>query len=159
MKVVLVMYKDEERRDFPVAKGVTVVGRARECDLRIPTRDTSRRHCEITVSDKGVAVRDLNSSNGVFVNGRRVEESRLNAGDKLTIGPVRFIVQIDGKPATIKPSDTALALEDADASAVTAVKMDKETTEIDDILEIDEIDLDLDDVILDDEDEEKDEMK
>ncbi len=158
MKIVLVMFKDEERREFPLKPGATVLGRARDCDLRIPTRDTSRRHCEIIVSEKGAIIRDLNSSNGTMVNGQRVAEHVLKAGDKIGLGPVSFIVQIDGKPEHIHAADAAPLLEDADASAVTAVELERGDSSSGDVLDLDELDLELDDLDLeldDDEDDDK----
>jgi len=92
-----------QRKDFPVVGEVTVVGRGEECGLRIPLTDVSRRHCELRIEDNGVVVADLSSSNGTFVNGKKVTESRLRPGDKLTLGPVVFVVQIDGRPATVLP--------------------------------------------------------
>lgn len=153
MQVVLVMFRDEERRDFPLRRGKTVLGRARECELRVPTRDTSRHHCEVIVTDDRALLRDLNSSNGTFVNGKRVAEAKLSAGDRLSIGPVTFIVQIDGKPAKINPADAAPLLhEDADASAVTAMKLDRDEADVDEILGLDDLELELDEDLLDDDD-------
>jgi len=137
MKVVLVMFKDEERREFPLADKSTVVGRRPDCDLRIPTGDVSRQHCEIAVGDDKVIVRDLGSSNGTYVNGKRVAESKLSAGDRLEVGPVMFIVQIDGKPREIKPADLVPQRE-------TAAEEGEE-----EILDLDELDLELDDVLAD----------
>jgi len=103
MNVVLVMFKEKERRDFPLADPKTILGRRQDCQLRIPTRDVSRQHCEVVVNAKNITVKDLGSSNGTFVNGKRVAETELKAGDLLRIGPVTFTVQVDGKPAKIEP--------------------------------------------------------
>ena len=146
MKVVLVMFKDEERREFPLTDKSTVVGRRQDCALRIPTGDVSRQHCEIAVGDDQVIVRDLGSSNGTYVNGKRVAESKLNAGDRLEVGPVVFVVQIDGKPREIKPADVVPSRETAGEEGE------------EEILDLDELELDdavgsLD--VLSDEDEEE----
>ena len=160
MEVVLVMFKDDEQRAFPLSVTKTIVGRRQDCDLRIPTRDVSRRHCEISYDDQQVTVRDLGSSNGTYVNGKRVAETALQPGDQLAVGPVTFVVQINGKPATIKPEDTAPHLEEA-AEPFAPVPADGVDT--DDILDLGDIDFDLDDptsaieAILDKEDEEEEE--
>ena len=107
MNVVLVMFKDDERRDFPISAEKTVLGRRQDCHLRIPTKDVSRQHCELLLKGSALTARDLGSSNGTFVNGKRIAESQLKAGDRLRLGPVTFVVQIDGKPAKIKPEDAA----------------------------------------------------
>ncbi len=114
--VRLVMFKDEERRDFTLEPGSTVIGRRHDCDLRVQTADVSRQHCEIVNGPNGVTVRDLESSNGTFVNGGQVSEHELEAGDRLRVGPAIFVVQIDGVPETISPQDTAVDLVDLGSS-------------------------------------------
>jgi len=104
MDVKLVMFKpDGRRKDIPVTTGTTVIGRGENCDLRVPLLSVSRRHCEVSMGDDGLKVKDLASSNGTYVNNGRVNESALEAGDRLVIGPVVFTVQIDGVPEEISP--------------------------------------------------------
>ncbi|MBP9025869.1 MAG: FHA domain-containing protein [Phycisphaerae bacterium] len=102
MKVVLIRFRGGQRRELPLTGERLVVGRRPDCDVRIPTLDVSRQHCELRVTDDSVKVKDLNSSNGTFVNGKRVTEAELNPGDRLQIGPVSFTVQIDGKPEDVQ---------------------------------------------------------
>ncbi|MCC7408589.1 MAG: FHA domain-containing protein [Phycisphaeraceae bacterium] len=103
MEVALVMIKaDGTRRDFALSKDRTVIGRTNSCDLRIPLSSVSRKHCELIMGDGGVSVKDLGSSNGTYHNGKRVQETKLGAGDVLVVGPVHFTVVIDGKPAEVK---------------------------------------------------------
>ena len=109
MNVTLVMFKvDGTRRDFPITRGRVVIGRKNNCDLRIPLSSVSRQHCEISVNGSDVALRDMGSSNGTFVNDNRVKETLLNAGDEITIGPVSFVIVIDGQPHDIKPVKTVV---------------------------------------------------
>jgi hypothetical protein len=99
MQVVLVMFRnDGERRSFSVVRNMTVIGRREDCDLRIPVGDVSRKHCRLVRTDDGIRIEDLGSSNGTYVNGERIQESELNAGDTVGVGPVQFIIQIDGEP-------------------------------------------------------------
>jgi pSer/pThr/pTyr-binding forkhead associated (FHA) protein len=103
MEVNLVMFKPNGmRKDFPLVGEKVVIGRAASCDLQIPLLSVSRRHCEISISDGGVKVRDLASSNGTFVNNERVNDAPLGAGDRLVIGPVVFTIQINGQPEGIQ---------------------------------------------------------
>jgi len=104
MDVNLVMFKPNgQRKDFPLAKPLMVIGRGENCDLRIPLVSVSRRHTEVSVSGGQVKAKDLASSNGTYVNSRRINEAALNAGDRLNVGPIVFTVQIDGKPEQIAP--------------------------------------------------------
>lgn len=104
MDVVLVYFKkDGERKDFPLESGKTVLGRKDNCALRVPLEQISREHCEFEVTDDSVVLRDLNSSNGTYVNNKRIAEEQLKPGDQVVVGPVVFIVQIDGEPASPEP--------------------------------------------------------
>src|SRR3954470_3335983 len=119
MQVVLVMFgADGERRQFPVSRDMTIVGRREDCDLRIPLGDVSRKHCRRVKDDDSLRMENLGSSNGTYRNGERVQEATLEPGDQLKIGPVWFVVQIDGSPATDDiqpPSMTPAAEATADA--------------------------------------------
>jgi pSer/pThr/pTyr-binding forkhead associated (FHA) protein len=67
--------------------GETVlIGRSRSCDLALRSPDASRRHAEIVLGASGWLVRDLDSTNGTFVNGERVTERPLRPGDRIEIG-------------------------------------------------------------------------
>ena len=105
MDVWLVMIGCQgRRRRFALAQREMVVGRARDCELRVALPCVSRRHCKLERDEHGsLAVRDLSSLNGTWINGRRVEQARLAAGDRLRIGPVVFQLMLDLAP----PSDHA----------------------------------------------------
>ncbi len=107
MDAKLVMFKSNgQRRDFPVSGPVTVIGRAEDCDLRVPLLSVSRRQCELRVAGSVLKAKDLASSNGTYVNNKRINEVVLKAGDRLVIGPIVFTVQIDGEPEEILPVKT-----------------------------------------------------
>jgi pSer/pThr/pTyr-binding forkhead associated (FHA) protein len=81
---------------------VLLVGRHQECDVRINSPKVSRRHCCLAMAYDRVLIRDLGSRNGVRVNGRVVDESRLYDGDELAIGPFLFRLEtLDENPETI----------------------------------------------------------
>ena len=63
-----------------------VLGRSRTCDLPVASTDASRRHAEILGTGKNFVLRDLNSTNGTFVNGQRIERHELRPGDRIQIG-------------------------------------------------------------------------
>ena len=100
MGVVMVMFRpDGQRRSFSVTRDMTVIGRREDCDLRIPLGDVSRKHCRLILDGDAIKVEDLGSSNGTYRNGERVQQAELSAGDTLQIGPVVFVLQVDGFPA------------------------------------------------------------
>jgi predicted component of type VI protein secretion system len=99
MQVVLVMFRaDGERRSFSLPRTVTVIGRREDCDLRIPLGDVSRKHCRFIADNDVLKIEDLGSSNGTFHNGVRIQEAIINPGDNVQVGPVTFVVQINGVP-------------------------------------------------------------
>ena len=93
--------KNGGQKVFPLSSNVTVIGRRRNCDLWIPLDSVSRRHCQLSVENGNLKIRDLGSRNGTFLNGNRIEEDVARAGDFIQIGPVLFGLQIDGKPEKI----------------------------------------------------------
>jgi pSer/pThr/pTyr-binding forkhead associated (FHA) protein len=74
-------------RLYPVTSSRVVLGRSRECDVRVADGNVSRRHCEIVQETPTAwALVDLGSTNGTEVNGRRVSRIRLVDGDRITLG-------------------------------------------------------------------------
>jgi pSer/pThr/pTyr-binding forkhead associated (FHA) protein len=107
MDVKLIMFKTNgQQKEFPVVTPVTTIGRGENCELRVPLLSVSRRQCEIRLAGQQLKVKDLASSNGTYVNNKRVNEAILKAGDRLVVGPIVFTVQIDGVPEEIKPVKT-----------------------------------------------------
>jgi predicted component of type VI protein secretion system len=98
----------------------TVVGRSRECGLQIASASVSRKHCELHVSDEGVSVTDLGSSNGTFVEAERLpagERRHLPSGSRLNVGGVRFVITYTAKPSESLPEPAG---QPASAAAVAA---------------------------------------
>jgi predicted component of type VI protein secretion system len=99
-----------------VDKPILLVGRHPECDIQIDSRKISRRHCCIAQVHDYLIVRDLDSTNGVRINGVRVVEGRLNSGDELTIGNHRYQVswRERGRPNVAPRAAPALEVSDED---------------------------------------------
>src|SRR5205809_4766355 len=71
---------------------IKTVGRAPRADFIVDAALVSRLHCRITAGDEKLEVVDLKSTNGTYVNGRRVHKSELRAGDRLRVGRVELVV-------------------------------------------------------------------
>ena len=79
-----------------LAGGVRTIGRATGADFIVDAPLVSRVHCRLTALPNGeLEVRDLDSTNGTFINGQRVEAGRLVSGDKLGVGRVELIALRD----------------------------------------------------------------
>jgi pSer/pThr/pTyr-binding forkhead associated (FHA) protein len=73
-------------------KPILLFGRHQECDVQLNSKKVSRRHCCLAQVADYLVVRDLGSTNGVKINGERVDEGKIHAGDELTIGNFRYQV-------------------------------------------------------------------
>jgi len=106
MDVNLVLIrKNGSQKSFPLPSQVTVIGRRHDCDLWIPLASVSKRHCQLSYSEGVLKIRDLGSHNGTILNGSPVEKAVVKAGDSIKIGPLTFVLQIDGKPEKIVQPD------------------------------------------------------
>lgn len=73
-----------------------VLGRSRDCDVVVDDANVSRRHAEIRPSGANWVVRDLGSTNGVKVNGRRIDAAQsLRSGDTLELGTTRVTFELE----------------------------------------------------------------
>ena len=72
---------------------VKTVGRATGADFIVDAALVSRVHCRLTASDDALEVIDLSSTNGTFVNDKRVEKASLSNGDRLRVGRVELTVE------------------------------------------------------------------
>jgi pSer/pThr/pTyr-binding forkhead associated (FHA) protein len=72
--------------------GVRTIGRATGADFIVDAALVSRVHCRVSaLPDGSLELRDLDSTNGTFVNGRRVETARLASGDRIQVGRVELV--------------------------------------------------------------------
>jgi Protein of unknown function (DUF3662)/FHA domain len=72
-----------------------VVGRSRECDIVMADPNVSRQHAELRREGDGWSIADLGSTNGIKVNGRRVEHAPLSDGDRITLGVTDMTFELD----------------------------------------------------------------
>jgi hypothetical protein len=82
-EVAVLSWNGQSRR---VDKRVVVLGRSRECDIQIEDANASRRHAELRQEGTTYSIVDLESTNGIEVNGRSVKRAKLEPGDVFTIG-------------------------------------------------------------------------
>ena len=75
------------------AGGRILAGRAESCDLVIPSNVVSAVHAVIEVTPKGARIYDMNSKNGVFVNGEKIVAQDLKVGDEISLGNISFTFQ------------------------------------------------------------------
>jgi FHA domain-containing protein len=95
-------------REIPLAKGETLLGRARELPGFIDSSSVSRRHARVVIAADGATIEDLDSKNGTFVGERRISTpTTLRDGDRLRLGTVRLVFKAgsEGTTATVPLGD------------------------------------------------------
>jgi pSer/pThr/pTyr-binding forkhead associated (FHA) protein len=71
---------------------VKTIGRSPGAEFMIEAALVSRLHCQLIATEDTLQVRDLGSTNGTFVNGKRVKAAELHEGDRLSVGRLELIV-------------------------------------------------------------------
>lgn len=119
--MVAILQPLKSSNPIPIDRAVVLVGRAENCDVVITgSQKISRRHCCLVQSDENYYIRDLGSTNGVWINGKRVDMQGLMAeGDHIAIGDVQFRFYPNGaaRPAPLK-KPTAVPRADLTGSGI-----------------------------------------
>jgi general secretion pathway protein A len=95
--------------------GRLVIGRTPDNDLQIDSKFISRHHCQIVTQQDSCLIEDLNSTNGIFVQSKRVRRHNLNDGDVVQVGQ-HEIMYIDERTPRVRNS-----MDPADTGAVTGI--------------------------------------
>lgn len=106
-------------RQLTVSAAETVIGRGGDCDLVLTDDGVSRRHARLQLTEEGVFLEDLGSTNGCFVGGQRVQRVLLRDDDKIVLGPDAILVfhLVD----TVEESVQAAMFQNATRDALTGL--------------------------------------
>jgi hypothetical protein len=85
-------------------RGTLTFGRIGSTDVRLDDVNVSRRHARIELRPEGCVLFDLQSTNGVLVNGRRIDQALLQDGDQITLGDTILAFQIGAGPGEANPA-------------------------------------------------------
>jgi len=102
VQLVVIVHRDDDKPCVLVAGETLSIGRGAEADLVCADPTMSGVHCELQCLDREVRIRDLESRNGVFVNGEHVREAVLHDRDQVLVGRTSFSISI-----VIEPTDSA----------------------------------------------------
>ena len=86
-------------RPIDVTRPMILVGRHSDVELRLAYPQVSRRHCRLLFEDGLWHVYDLDSRNGLFINGERMHQAALYEGDQIRVGEVTFLVTAAPQPS------------------------------------------------------------
>ena len=82
-------------KTFPL-RGRTSLGRHSDNDIFVNVDGISRKHAAISVVSDGLVLEDLDSANGTYVNGEKIQKQKLSIGDEIKLDNIRFLIQSPG---------------------------------------------------------------
>jgi FhaA, N-terminal domain/FHA domain len=82
---------DANGKQHTVDRPSTVIGRSKDCDIRLTDPNVSRRHAEVRQEGSAYWILDLGSTNGLTVNGRRQQRAQLQNEDRITVGSTELV--------------------------------------------------------------------
>jgi putative nucleotidyltransferase with HDIG domain len=116
---------------YALAEGVTVtVGRVGQCEIHIDDQAVSRRHCTLTLQGAAVAITDLSSANGTFLNEIEVKSASARAGDVIRVGSTVLELR-DPAAQTHSASRTARVAVEADKGIEPVIRRHIEPADVD----------------------------
>ena len=99
--VLVATHLDGSERRATLGMNPLVVGTSTDCELVVHDPGVSRRHCVLTLTARGVIVRDLQSKNGTAVNGTDVLEAFVSPGAVVKIGSTSLCLHLSGPPSDV----------------------------------------------------------
>jgi pSer/pThr/pTyr-binding forkhead associated (FHA) protein len=100
-----------------IRRNIFVIGSAEDANMRCLSKAISPRHCEVSLENDQVTVRDLESETGTFLNGDRLTDAcQLKHGDRLQVGRLEFVVEFDAESDPVSQFVSDL-LEEGDEEA------------------------------------------
>jgi pSer/pThr/pTyr-binding forkhead associated (FHA) protein len=126
MKVSLVVAEGAHQgKVIPIKLAKFVIGRDPQCHLRPSSASISKRHCVIVVKGDRVILRDLESTNGTFVNDEPLQgPTELHDEDRLKIGPLAFTVKLEASVSVDKPTPVPPPAGSAEEDEIAAMLLD-----------------------------------
>ncbi|MCA9063507.1 MAG: FHA domain-containing protein [Planctomycetaceae bacterium] len=115
MKIILELQDQPSNIRRITVRHDIVIGRGADCNLRLSAPQVSRRHCFIRVGKDGASITDLDSSNGTFLDGKRIQSGKrfeLTDGSVLSLGPIRFRITL--QPEVISDSSAPAVSDSVD---------------------------------------------
>jgi predicted component of type VI protein secretion system len=105
MPKLVVLSEGLTGRSYELKVDKTTIGRLDDNSFQIQEQSISSHHCEVLLKGNDVVVKDLNSTNGTYINGEKVSEKPLKPGQILRLGQVEIRLEADGTaPAAGAPS-------------------------------------------------------
>lgn len=113
VQLIVVTAGKWQGKALPITRNEFVIGRAPECHLRPASTLISHKHTSVLINGNKVFLKDLESTNGTFFNGRQLKgEIELLQGDKFMVGPLEFSIQIEDAAPAAPPANAPVGTAD-----------------------------------------------
>lgn len=86
---------DDSKERIKISRASSLIGRNPACDIALNHNSVSRQHCLLQITDRGLHVKDLGTTNGTKINGIGMTDGYISVGDKLSIGHRAFVLEKD----------------------------------------------------------------
>jgi len=96
-----------EQNRFLIEKKI-IIGRDASCDITLPLEHLSRNHLSLEIRNNQLFLKDLDSSNGTYLNGKKINEAIVNSGDKIKIDVLTF--EVHGPAKQLDPNKTIIRM-------------------------------------------------
>jgi pSer/pThr/pTyr-binding forkhead associated (FHA) protein len=120
MPKLVVLSPEQKGRSYELKLDKTTIGRVEDNTFQIAEASVSSHHCEILLRGGEVVIKDLNSTNGTFINGEKVSESVLKPGQTLRLGQIELKLDTGDSSTTPPPMSSTASSAPAAASAPSA---------------------------------------
>jgi len=122
-------------RSYELKVDNTTIGRMEDNAFQIPDQSVSGHHCEVVLKGQDIVVKDLNSTNGTFINGDKVTEKILKHGQVLRLGNIDLRLEVEGAVVDKKVLDSqtrviprGVQADELQNAGNTSVKFNKDTS-------------------------------
>src|SRR6267142_369546 len=120
MPLLVIQRGPNAGKEFPLDGDALIIGRQPDCAIWLESTAVSRQHAQIVRLEDAYFIEDLGSSNGTYVNGRRIHErSLLTEEDALQIGPYALAVHPDPSPPPVDVPDEGLIIREQVSATLT----------------------------------------
>lgn len=125
MPKLVVLSPEQKGRSYELKLDKTTIGRVEDNTFQIAEASVSSHHCEVLLRGGDVVIKDLNSTNGTFINNEKISESVLKPGQTLRLGQIEL--KLDTGDSTTTPAIAAAMGSPAPAPAAAAKKSSDQT--------------------------------
>ena len=110
-----------ELQNYAFSEPEVLIGRGRDCHIQLDNAGVSRHHAKLTAYNHNLQITDLDSGNGTYLNGQRIEQAGLSANDGLRIGKFTLVVKLSEQRSLTAVSAPSVTANDDTASADSTV--------------------------------------